>query len=133
MAAQLTQLMEALATVKLTLDAGNLNEDVFAQVMKTIVESTGTALNVIKTSFDVQDVKASETTMQMNLLSNTASVQGTMLQNNQHQLADMRQKIVNTPQTHAPKTFNVLDSKAIANMKTFKDDKASSEHGMNSL
>ena len=54
MTAQLTQLMQSLASAKLTLDAGGLIENVFAQVMKTIVESTGTALNVIKTSFDAQ-------------------------------------------------------------------------------
>ena len=124
MAAQLTQLMEALGAVKITLDTGNLNEDMFAQVMKTLVESTGTALNVIKTSFDVHEAKAGETAQQMNLLNNTASVQGTMLQNHQSELADMKHKLVNAPQTHAPKTFNVLDSKAIANMNMFKDDKA---------
>ena len=58
--------MESLGAVKLTLDAGGLNEDVFAQVMKTIVDSTGTALNIIKTSFDAQEVKAVETMQQMN-------------------------------------------------------------------
>ena len=48
-----------------------------------------------------------------------------MLQNHQSELADMKHKGVNAPQTQTPKTFNVLDSKAIANMKTFKDDKSS--------
>ena len=52
MTSQLTELMNVLGNVKTTLDVGGLNEDAFAQVMKTIVESTGTALNVIKTSFD---------------------------------------------------------------------------------
>ena len=37
----------------------------------------------------------------------------------------MRQKVVNAPQAQAPKTFNALDSKAVANVKTVKDDKAS--------
>ena len=103
MAAQLTQLMDALATVKVTLDAGNLDQEMFSQVMNIIVESTGTALNIIKTLFDVHEAKAGETMQQVNLLNNTASLQGVMLQSHQTELADMKQRVVNAPQTQAPR------------------------------
>ena len=48
MAAQLMQLVEVLGGIKTTLDAGNMNDEVFAQVMKTLVDSTGTSLNMTK-------------------------------------------------------------------------------------
>ena len=51
------QLVDVLGGVKTTLDAGNMNDETLAQVMKTLVESTGTALNVVKTSFYAQDAQ----------------------------------------------------------------------------
>ena len=61
MAAQLMQIVEVLGGIKGTLDAGNMSDETFAQVMKTLVESTGTAWNVIKTWFDGHETKATET------------------------------------------------------------------------
>ena len=47
MAAPLTQVVDVLGGVKASLEAGNMNDETFAQMMKTLVESTGTALNII--------------------------------------------------------------------------------------
>ena len=92
MAAQLMQLVDVLGGVKSTLDAGNINDDTLAQVMKTLVESTGTAWTVIKTSFDVHEAKAHETMQQLSSVVNTTSAQGIVMRQHQHHIGDMNRK-----------------------------------------
>ena len=86
------QLVDVLGSVKTTLDAGNMNNETFAQVMKTLVESTGTALNVIRTSFDAQEAKANETMQQVSSIVSTTSAQGIAMQQHQQDIIDMNKK-----------------------------------------
>ena len=44
MATQLMQLVEVLGGIKTTLDPGNMNDEVFAQVMKTISGQHGNSI-----------------------------------------------------------------------------------------
>ena len=86
--------------------------------------STGTSLKVIKTLFDAQEAKANETMQQVSSIVSTTQAQGIVMQQYQQDIVDMKQKVLNAPHATVSKTFSVLDSKAISNMKMYKDEKA---------
>ena len=87
------------------LDAGNMNNEVFAQVMKTLVDSTGTALNLIKTSVDAQEVKTNETLQQVVSVVNATYAQGMVMQQHHDEMVDMKTKVTNAPQATGHNTY----------------------------
>ena len=62
---------------------------------------------------------------QVSSVVNTKSAQGIVMQQHQQYIADMRSKVSSAPHAAGSKVFKALDSKALSNMETFKDDKAS--------